>query len=79
MKNKFGFAVLAVILLFFVVFGSVMAGKNDEDGDYDGAYYVEANGNLIVKGAKIIDKGCFYVVDIFVSGIGSIFNTILGN
>ncbi len=77
LKHKWEFIFLLGGLLFIVVFGSFMSEKTNDD--YDDAYYVEANGNLITKTAKVIDKGCFYMVDIVVSGIGSIFNAILGN
>lgn len=46
--------------------------------EYDTAYYVEDNGNLFIKAAKMLDKCCYYVVDIVISGIGSVFNSILG-
>lgn len=80
MNKKVTYILLGVVLLVLIVFGSSMAGKTEEvDQDYDNAYYVEAKGNLVLSLAKIIDKGCFYVVDIVVTGIGSIFNSILGN
>lgn len=46
--------------------------------EYDTAYYVEDNGNLFIKAAKLLDKCCYYVVDIVISGIGSVFSSILG-
>lgn len=79
MNKKKAFILLGIVLLLVFV-GSSIIGKSEEvSEDYDTAYYVEANGNLILKLAKVLDKSCFYVVDILISGIGSIFNIIIGN
>ncbi len=78
--NKKKALILLGIVLLLIFLGSSIIGKSEEvSEDYDSAYYVEANGNLILKLAKVLDKSCFYVVDIFISGIGSIFNIIIGN
>lgn len=74
------YILFGIVLLILIVFGSSMAGQTEEvNQEYDTAYYVEANGNLILRLAKVIDKSCFYLVDIVVTGIGSVFNSILGN
>lgn len=80
MKKKSGLILAGVGILIFIIFGSSMLGKGEaEKEDYESAYYVEAKGNLILMLAKMIDKSCYYVVDIVVSGVGSVFNSILGN
>lgn len=79
MKKKIlllvGFGLLAV----FLFLGNSSSDESMEvSGDYDTAYYVEDNGNVFIKVAKLADKCCFYIVDVVISGVGSIFSTILG-
>lgn len=67
------------LLVVFLFLGSGASNDSMEvNGDYDTAYYVEDNGNVFIKVAKLADKCCFYVVDVVVSGVGSIFSAILG-
>ena len=78
--NKKMIIVILVVVLFVILFlGNGFGGDSTEvDADYDTAYYVEDNGNLFIKLAKLLDKCCFYIVDVVVSGIGSVFSAILG-
>ena len=43
----------------------------------DTAYYVEANGNIFVKIAKLCDDGCHYVISMVLGGVESIFSSFL--
>lgn len=52
-----------------------MVGTGD---DYDSAFYVENTNNIFIKLAKVLDKCCYYVVDIVINGISSVFEVILG-
>lgn len=71
---------LIIILLAIIFFTNGFIGDSTEvSGDYDTAYYVEDNGNVFIKVAKFMDKCCFYVVDVVVSGVGSIFSAFLGS
>ncbi len=71
---------LVVVLLAIILFSNGFIGESTEvSGDYDTAYYVEDNGNVFIKIAKFMDKCCFYVVDVVVSGVGSIFSAFLGS
>ena len=70
--------ILGIILLASLI--SQDATEVSADGeDYDTAFYVEGNGNVFIKTAKLLDKCCFYLVDVVISGIGSVFNSILNN
>ncbi|MDE7264112.1 MAG: hypothetical protein K2N64_05580 [Anaeroplasmataceae bacterium] len=80
MKRKRVFLFLAVGLLAIIILGSSFAQDSTEvsGGDeYDTAFYVDGSKNLFIMTAKMLDKCCYYVVDVVVSGIGSIFNSIL--
>lgn len=81
MKRKRLFIGLAVGLLAIILLGSMMTQDATEVGenDYDTAFYVEGNGNVFIKTAKLLDKCCFYIVDVVISGIGSVFNSLLNN
>ncbi len=72
---------VAVGILLVIIIGSFFSEETKEVGkeEYDSAYYVENNRNVIIRTAKLLDKCCFYVVDIVVSSVGSVFNSILGN
>ena len=76
--NKKILAVILIAVLVIIMLFSQSNEKTEEVGnEYDTSYYVEDTGNVFIKLAKISDKCCFYIVDIFVSGIGSVFNSIL--
>lgn len=81
MKRKRVFLFLAIGLLSIVLLGSSLSGGSAEvSGDiYDTAYYVDGSKNLFIMTAKFIDKCCFYMIDTVVSGVGSIFGSILNN
>ncbi len=81
MKKKNLFIGIAVVLLAIFLVGSIFTQDSKEvgDTDYDTAFYVDGSKNLFIMTAKFLDKCCFYVVDVVVSGIGSVFNSILDN
>jgi len=81
MKKKSVFIFLAIGLLAVILLGSIFTQDSVEAGgtDYDQAFYVDGSKNLFIMTAKFLDKCCYYVVDIVVSGIGSVFNSILNN
>ncbi|MCM1130715.1 MAG: hypothetical protein NC310_07620 [Roseburia sp.] len=81
MKKKSVFFFLAVFLLAIIVLGSTMAQSSTEAGaiDYDTAFYVDGSKNVFIVIAKTLDKCCFYVIDIIITSVGSVFNTILNN
>ena len=71
MKKKSVFIFLAIGLLAVILLGSIFTQDSVEAGgtDYDQAFYVDGSKNLFIMTAKFLDKCCFYVVDIVVSGI----------
>ncbi|MDE5715316.1 MAG: hypothetical protein K2I42_04210 [Anaeroplasmataceae bacterium] len=81
MNKKLVYLGLAVGLLAVIIVGSFFSDETKEVSkeEYDSAYYVENNRNIIIRTAKILDKCCYYVVDVVVSSVGSVFNSILGN
>lgn len=78
MKKKFIIVITLVVILGITFLADGSSGDTTVSDDYDTAYYVEGDNNLFIKLAKTLDKCCFYVVDIFISGIGNIFDSILG-
>lgn len=83
MKRKRIIIFIVVGLLGIILLASMISQGDTEvsaDGeDYDTSFYVEGNGNIFIKTAKLLDKCCFYVVDVVISGIGSVFNSLLNN
>lgn len=83
MKRKRIIIIFVVGLLGIILLASMISQDATEasaDGDeFDTAFYVEGNGNIFIKTAKLLDKCCFYVVDVVISGIGSVFNSLLNN
>ncbi len=81
MKPKKIFVFLSIGLLAVILLGSTLStGTKEVSGDsYDTAYYVDNSKNLFIMTAKFLDKCCFYVVDAVVSGVGSVFGSILNN
>ena len=81
MKKKNVFILIVVLLLATILIGSMFTQDSKEvsENDYDTAYYVDGSKNLFIMAAKFLDKCCYYVVDVVVSGIGSVFNSILNN
>ncbi len=78
-KKLWPVIVVGLLIVVLVIASSLMQdSKEVSSEDYDTAYYVEDNGNLFIKAAKLLDKCCYYVVDVVISGIGSVFNSILG-
>lgn len=80
MKKKLWPVLVVGLLIGVLLIASSFMQDSKEVGseEYDTAYYVEDNGNLFIKTAKMLDKCCYYVVDIVISGIGSVFSSILG-
>lgn len=73
-----------LVCLFILVLGlALIIGKNDEaekasgEVEYDYSYYVE-NPSIISKIAFICDDCCYYLVDIVLGGVESIFSKIIG-
>ena len=81
MKKKRLFLFLAVGLLAIIVLGSTLTqGSTEVSGDdYDTAFYVGGSKNVFIMAAKMLDKCCFYVVDVVISSVGSVFSSILNN
>lgn len=78
-KKLWPVIVVGLLIVVLVIASSLMQdSKEVSSEDYDTAYYVEDNGNLFIKAAKLLDKCCYYVVDVVISGIGSVFSSILG-
>lgn len=77
--------VYSIILIFVVIVAiSVMISSSNQEAaetisDYDSSYYVEANNNVFVKLAKVCDDCCYYVVDMVLGGIESIFSSMTGS
>ncbi|MDE7213825.1 MAG: hypothetical protein K2N42_04530, partial [Anaeroplasmataceae bacterium] len=76
MKKKRIFLFLAVGLLAVFLLGSAFTQDSTEvsENDYDTAFYVDGGKNVFIMTAKMLDKCCFYVVDVVISSIGSVFN-----
>lgn len=80
MKRKRIFLFLAIGLLAIILLGSTLTQDSTETSggdEYDTAFYVDGSKNIFIMTAKLLDKCCYNVVDVVVSGIGSIFNSIL--
>ena len=78
MNKKFTVTILCIFFLFAIMIaGATGSNQNIEPGENDSAYYVESS-NVVSKIAKICDTVCYYVVDIVLDGISSIFNKIIG-
>ncbi|MDE5546716.1 MAG: hypothetical protein K2I88_04555 [Anaeroplasmataceae bacterium] len=81
MKKKRMFLFLAVVLLAVIVLGSTLTQDSKEVSgeDYDTAFYVDGSKNVFIMTAKMLDKCCFYVIDVIISSVGSVFGSILNN
>ena len=79
MKIKGIYFLIGLFLLLAVFLGGTVVGQTEEvSNDVEGAYYVENTGNIFIGLAKLIDKGAYYIVDIIMNGIESIFSNIIG-
>lgn len=78
--NKKIFIIFAAIALLVAVFiGGTMLGQGEStEEEYDTAYYVEDTNNVFIKLGKFLDKCCFYIVDVVVGGISTIFLNLIG-
>ena len=71
---------LTIFLILGMLFlgGSVIEDEEVGSNDYDTSFYVEDSDNLFIKLAKVIDRCCYFAIDIIISGIDTIFDIILG-
>ncbi len=82
-KKSIGYLVVGTFIV--VVFISIMVSNGGKDNteevgtDYDSSYYVEANDNIFVKFANLCDDCCYYVVDMLLGGVETIFSSFTGN
>lgn len=77
-KKTFIYIVLA-IFLFVIIIGFMTSNDDAVEAsadDYDYSYYVEANDNVFVKLSNVCDDCCYYIVDMILGGIESIFNSL---
>ena len=78
MNKKFTLTILCIFFLFAIMIAGAMgSNQNTEPGDNDSAYYVESS-NVVSRIAKVCDTACFYVVDMVLDSLASIFNKIIG-
>lgn len=79
MKSKILYLGIGLALLVAVFLGGTVVGQSDEvSSSVEDAYYVENTGNIFIGIAKIIDKGAYFIVDVVISGIESVFSNIIG-
>ena len=78
MNKKFTLTILCIFFLFAIMIAGAMGSNQSvEPGDNDSAYYVEST-NVISRIAKVCDTACYYIVDMVLDGLSSIFNKIIG-
>lgn len=75
-KKIFIFIIAIICIAFMLMPNNESIGL---ENDYDTSYYVEAENNIFVKSAKIIDDITFKLVDIILKGIDSCYETLSGN
>lgn len=79
MKSKGMYLLIGVVLLVAVFLGGTVVGQTEEvSNNVEDAYYVENTGNIFIGIAKLIDKGAYFVVDVIIGGIESVFSNIIG-
>ena len=79
MNKKMTYGIILVLFISLIFLGSNMENDVMVDSEYDDAFYVENSDNLFIKLAKVLDKCCYFAVDIIISGINTIFEVILGS
>ena len=77
--KKIIFYIGVFIIVLILVFTGDSSVESSTSTDYDNAYYVEADNNLFIKVAKLCDEASYYIVDIVLKGIDSVFSLIGGN
>ena len=80
MNNRLVYCIIVVLFLSILFIGGSVTSDEDVkvDNEYDTSFYVEDSGNVFIKLAKVLDRCCYFAVDIVVSGISSVFDIILG-
>ena len=79
MNKKLVYGIIIVLFLGMLFLGgSVLEDEEVGSNDYDTSFYVEDSDNLFIKLAKVIDRCCYFAIDIIISGIDTIFEIILG-
>ena len=79
MKGKGLYLLIGIVLLVAVFLGGTVVGQTEEvSNSVEDAYYVENTGNIFIGIAKLIDKGAYFVVDVIISGIESVFSNFIG-
>ena len=79
MKTKSIYIIIALALLVAVFLGGTVVGQTEEvSSSVEDAYYVENTGNIFIGIAKLIDKGAYFVVNVIINGIESVFSNIIG-
>ena len=79
MKGKGMYLLIGVVLLVAVFLGGTVVGQTEEvSNNVEDAYYVENTGNIFIGIAKLIDTGAYFVVDVIIGGIESVFSNIIG-
>lgn len=77
-NKKYMYVIIILLFLSMLFLGGSIADNNTSTEDYDSAFYVDDTNNVFIKFGKVIDRCCFFIVDIIISGISSVFQTILG-
>lgn len=80
MNKKLVYGIIVVLFLSVLFIGGSVTTNDDvvADEEYDTSFYVEDSGNIFIKLAKVLDRCCYFTVDIVVSGVGNVFDVILG-
>ena len=76
MNKKMIYGLIAVVFIFLLFVGMSFVSESQEgQNDFDTSFYVEDNGNLFIKLAKLTDRFCYFVIDIIVSSISMVFRS----
>lgn len=80
MNKKLVYGIIVVLFLAMLFLGGSVTSDEDVgvSDEYDTSFYVEDSDNLFIKLAKVIDRCCYFAIDIVISGINTVFDIILG-
>lgn len=79
MNKKMVYGIIIVLFLAMIFLGgSVTTDDEVSSDDYDSAFYVEDSDNMFIRLAKVLDRCCYFAIDIVISGINTVFDIILG-